>query len=219
MSRLHRLCLVVIAFGLALPAAYADTPGKRITKCQDPQGKWHYGDNASEACAKSKITIMTDEGVTKKEIAAPPTEAELKAREERKAEEKRTQKQAEDQKKKDQLLLATYAVEDDIIYVRDRKLAQVESSIKASEETLKSLQNVLQRFEKQAADEQKGGKPASAETTRGIASTKQQIASHEAEIAARRAEQAQIRKEADADLARYRELKGGSKAADTAKKP
>jgi len=200
--------LIAIA---AVPAAL-DAQASTIKKCKDATGKWHYGDEAAAECAQSKVEVMSEQGVTKKEIAAPPTEAELKDRASRKAEEDRKKESAEAQKKKDALLLATYGHEDDILFVRDRKLAQLESQIKATEGTLKSLNGVLQRLEKQAEDDQKGGKPIAEQTKKHLEQTKHQIANRNAEIAAKRVEQDHIRKEAEEELARYRELKRGTTA-------
>ena len=105
------------------------------------------------------------------------------------------------------MLLATYGHEDDISYTRDRKLAQLENSIKASEETLKSLRAVLTRLETQASEESRGGKTVPPQTVKNIAQTKNQIANHEAVVQNKRQEQEAVRKQAAADLERYRELK------------
>ncbi len=197
-----------LALGLALLSVgvQAAPAAQTIKKCQDPTGRWHYGDTASEACAKSKITVMSDEGVTKKVVAAPPTEQELKEREANKEAEEAARKKADEQAKKDALLLSSYGMEDDITYVRDRKIAQLDATIKASEQTLKPLRAALARMEAQLADENKSGKP-DATTMKNIEMTKAQIARHEAAIADKHKEQDAIRVEYDQDLARYRELK------------
>lgn len=211
---------VLLLLMLALPGLVAAAePGKLIKKCQDATGRWHYGDNADAACAKSKITEITDKGNKKKEIAAPLTEQELKDRELRKDEIERDRKLAEDKKRRDELLLSTYGHEDDIAYTRDRKLAQLESSIKASEETLKSLRAALARLESQAADESRGGKAVPAQTAKNVAQTKAQITNHEAAVQSRRQEQEAVRKQAAADLARYRELKKTPAPPKDPKKP
>lgn len=193
--------LLIIAGAASYGAPKEETSGK-IRKCQDATGKWHYGDTASEACAKSKITVMSEHGIAKREIAPPPTEADLQQRAELKAQEERAKEQA----KQDELLLSSYAHEADVLYVRDRKLSQIESSIKASEETLKSLRAALARSEAQAAEEQKSGK-VSEHVAKSLEQTRAQIAKHEAAIVTKRKEQDMVRERAETDLARYRELK------------
>jgi len=210
----HKYILfLVLTVGISGPVlAASDTDndkGPKIKKCEDGAGKWHYGDTAAAECAQSKVTILSEKGFTKKVIAAPLTEAELKEHELKKEELETEQKSAEDRARRDALLLSTYGVEDDINYVRDRKIAQIESSIHTSEETLKSLRGALARMEAQAADEAKGDKTAAEQTTKNIEQTKLQIGKHEAVVAAWKKEQENIRNQYAADLARYRELKKG----------
>ena len=205
--------LSLLTLGLTAPAFGAagdkdkEKSGK-IKKCQDETGKWHYGDTAAQECAKSKVTEISEKGTKKKEIDAPPTEAELADRERRKEGEERERHQAEERARRDQILLSTYAHEDDIVYVRDRKIAQIENAIKASEETLNPLRAALARMEtQQAGENKKGDKTGAEQSAKHIPQTKAQIARHEGVIADKRKEQEAIRKEAETDLARYREIK------------
>ena len=203
----YKLACVILGLFLTSASAYAATEeGGTIKKCRDATGHWHYGDTAAEECSKSKITVLSDEGMTKKVIAAPPTEQELKLREAQRENIEAEQARATEQARKDALLLSTYGVEDDIIYIRDRKIAQIEASIKASEETLKSLRAALTRMEAQAADESKDAKAAAA-TAKNIELTHGQIARHEGAVAVKRQEQEMLRKQYAQELERYRELK------------
>ncbi len=145
-------------------------------------------------------------------IRAPATEEELAARERDKAEMEEAKKRAAEQAKIDRQLLATYGHEDDIIYIRDRKLVQIESTIVAAIATLKPLRAALVRMEQEAATAKKGSQAAKDLQTQVI-KTKQQIARHETAMAAKRKEQEAIRARADADLERYRELKRTSPTA------
>src|SRR5207249_9259945 len=107
-SAMNKTSLVLLLglFSATLTATAADDDSKKptIKKCQDVTGKWHYGDSASEACTQSKVTVMSEQGIKKKEIAAPLTREELKQRD--LAEEDRAK--AAEQPKQDELLLATY---------------------------------------------------------------------------------------------------------------
>lgn len=204
-------CLLILGLFLPVTGALAEKD-TTIKKCKDATGRWHYGDTAANECAKSKITVMSDEGTTKKVIAAPPTEQELKDREARRESIEAEQARVEEQKRKDALLLSTYGVEDDIIYIRDRKIAQIEASVKASEETLKPLRAALTRLEAQATDESKDAKAAEA-TAKNIELTRNQIARHEGAVAVKRQEQEALRKQYAEELERYRELKKKAPAA------
>jgi vacuolar-type H+-ATPase subunit I/STV1 len=208
MSRNKSVYAFILVLGLCLPVmGIHAASGPTIKKCKDATGQWHYGDSAAQECAKSKITVMSDEGTTKKVIAAPPTAEELKEREARQETEAAEHQQAEEQAKKDALLLSTYGGEDDINYIRDRKIAQIETSIKASEETLKNLRAALARMEAQAADESKGDKTADQSTVKNIEQTRKQIARHESVVAEKRKEQEALRKQYADEMERYRIIK------------
>jgi predicted phage tail protein len=209
--------MLVISLVIGVSAFAADDKkGPRIKKCQDAAGKWHYGDQADEQCAQSKVIELDRQGVKRKEIAAPLTEAELKAHAEKQAEEEKAKKLAAEQKRQDEIMLATYAVEADITLTRDRKLADVDTQIHASEQTLKSLQNSLKRLRTQAAEEQRGGKPVSAQTTKTIANNEAQIAKHESLIKKMQNDKEAIRVQYDAEVIRFRELKSKQVAAPAA---
>lgn len=199
------LCTSIVT--TTLPAFAADNTGMRIKKCQDAQGQWHYGDDASDACARSKVIELDTRGIKRGEIAAPLTEAQLKVREQNRAEEEKQRKLAEEQNRHDQQLLATYAIEDDITMTRDRKLSEIGSQIRASQDTLDSLRKSFARIQAQAAEEQRGGKAVSPQTAKTIANNETQIAKHEAYIQTLKKEQDTVRTQFQADLQRFRELK------------
>ena len=198
------LLLAVLATG---PALADDTKGARIKKCQDAQGRWHYGDEAADACAQSKVIELDTRGIKRNVIDAPLTEAELKARASEFEAAEKSKKAAELQARRDQQLLATYAVEDDIVLSRDRKLSDIDTQIKSSEATLASLRKSLARIQAQAADEQRGGKAVSEHTAKTITANEAQVAKHEAHIEDLKKEQEKVRTQFQADIDRFRELK------------
>lgn len=202
---------LVLALLAAGPALAADPKaGQRIKKCQDAQGRWHYGDEAADACAQSKVIELDTRGIKRGVIDAPLTEAELKARAAGLEETEKAKKLAEQQKRRDDQLLATYAVEDDLNLSRDRKLADIDTQIKSSEATLGSLRKSLARIQAQAADEQRGGKPVSEQTAKTIAANEAQVAKHQTHIEDLKKEQEEVRAQFAKDVERFRELKGKS---------
>lgn len=204
MKKIPILLAVIATLGFVLPTSTVDAA--KIKKCKDGQGKWHYGDQAADECERSKIIELSGEGVKTKEINPPSTDEELAAVEREKAEILAAKERAAEQAKIDRQLLATYGHEDDIIYIRDRKLVQIESTIAAATATLKPLRAALVRMEEEAAAA-KAGSQAAKDLQSQVIKTKQQIARHESAMATKRGEQETIRARADADLKRYRELK------------
>ena len=201
---LLRVGLIMVPFILCCSQTAVADSGAKITKCQDAKGAWHYGDGSDEACAHAKITILSGTGVTVKEIAAPLTPAEQR-------EAQAQQKRSEEQRQKDQLLLATYAREEDITASRDRKVAEIDAQIHLTEDTLKTLHAALEHTQAQAAAEQRNGK-LSDQTARTLSSAQDQIAKHEAAIAENKHRQDVIKKQSQVDLERFRALKKGATA-------
>ncbi len=197
-----RLFVATSLLGVAIAATAA---GPQIKKCQDAQGRWHYGDSAAESCA-SKVTVIDQRGLKMKEIAAPLTDAELdaKAKAEANADAQRETKEA--QQRRDRQLLATYAAEEDIRIGRDRRVNDLDAHIRAAEETVKTLRATLARMQGQ-------GDQAN------VAKTEAQIARHEAALAERKKERGAIQTQYEADLARYRELKNPNRALNTGGHP
>ena len=188
--------------------AAKSSDGVKIKKCQDANGKWHYGDRAAEECERSKIIELSNRGVKQGVVKAPPTAEELKEREKRQAELEQERRREEEQARRDQQLLGTYGHEQDIIYIRDRKLAQIEYTISAADATIKPLRAALARMESQALKAKQNGGDLPPDLATQIDKTRAQIIRHEAMIAAKRHEQEGIVRQAEDDLERYRELKG-----------
>ncbi len=213
------LLAVVLTLGLAASTVGVDAA--KIKKCQDAEGKWNYGDRAAAACERSKIIELSDEGVKTRVIDAPLTEEDLRKRAQGEAEAEAERKRAAEQARRDRQLLSTYGHENDVKFIRDRKLAQIESTIAATTETVKPLRAALERMEADAAAIMAKGKEVSKELNTQILKTRQQIIRHEGALDERRKEQEAIRQRAEADLQRYRELKANQSlsSAPTGKTP
>jgi hypothetical protein len=210
MTKLTLPTLFLLSTALALlsmNAQAASGKAERIKKCQDASGRWHYGDTADELCRQSKVVEINKQGITTKEIAAPLTAEELRLREKNKTSIEAEKKIVAEQARQDKLLLSTYGHEDDISFVRDRKIADTDAQIQSSQKTLTALRNSQKRIEAQAADEQRGGKPVSDATAKQITNTEAQIAKHEQYIVLKQKEIDAIRVQATNDMERYRHLK------------
>lgn len=112
-------------------------------KCQDADGKWHYGDQAAEVCELSKITELDASGVTLNQISAPATEEELQAKQRMEHKLVEQQRLDDEQKALDQRLLATYDDHKSIIRTRDAMLAAIDSAIEADQSLKEQLDKEL----------------------------------------------------------------------------
>lgn len=110
-----------------------------ISKCQDADGKWHYGDNAASICGDARITIIDDRGRKIDEIPPPMTVEEfnaLEAEEKRKAAEERENAKRELEKRR---ILAIYPREESIIRARDERLKGMDNNIRVQEALLDDM--------------------------------------------------------------------------------
>lgn len=122
-------------------------PSFAIAKCQDADGKWHYGDNAAAACGDSRITVIDKSGRKVEEVEAPLTEEEIEAQEAEKKREELEQKMAAKREMEKQRILAIYPSEDSIIRARDDRLSGMDRNIKLQEELLDSMRLELKEME------------------------------------------------------------------------
>jgi hypothetical protein len=218
-SLLFAILLAAFSPMFALPVHAAKTAHtEKIKKCQDEAGKWHYGDEAAEECSRERVIELSPEGIKTGVIKAPPTPEEVRKQEQQQAELEAARRQAEEQARRDEQLLATYGHEDDIKYIRDRKLAQIEYTISATSETMKPLRAALGRMQAEAAKLRERGREVPADLSSQIQKTQAQIIRHEVVITKKRQEQEAITQQADADLKRYRELKMEQQLTPTASK-
>ena len=174
----------------------------KIKKCQDAAGKWHYGDTADQECSQSKVIEINKRGIETKEIAAPLTEEQRQAREIEQAGKEKEAQLAAERKRKDKILLGTYASEADITTTRDRKLSEIDVQIRGSQATLKTQQDALTRLQTKAKAE--GNSKAAEQTLTSIAKTEATIAKQQAFIQTKQQEQEAIKQQFQADLERYR---------------
>lgn len=151
---LHHLVInkqtVLISVSLVLSLFLIQTASAQstISKCQDEQGKWHYGDYASEACAaRSNITEIDYQGNQVRETNAPPTEEELKkAREEKQRKEKEAKERAEQQRLNNQLL-TMYDSEESIIRIKQNRVDAIQRNVEANELFKQDLQEEVGAIE------------------------------------------------------------------------
>ncbi len=165
-----------------------------ITKCQDEDGNWHYGDFADEACAEqSTITEIDERGLKVDETDAPPTQDELDTRN---AEEDRERREAERlarQEAEDRRLLQTYDSDEAIVRARDQRLSALEQELESH------------RLFRQALVDEKQDISVNDNEQRA-ADLNEQIEQYDTAIQRLEEQRREVIEEYDQELERYREL-------------
>lgn len=196
---------------LTIPLIFATTAatGAKITKCQDADGKWHYGTYAAQECAaRGNITTIDDKsGLTVEEKAPPPTREELDARAKAEEDAKKEKEQAARQKVIDDRLLSTYDSESAIIEARDRRLEAINKELAFSDAMLAELveqrADIEERLKRK--DLKKNLKDKLEQNQAGVLA---RIDAYNRAVKRRMDEKVFLEDEFEQLLIRYRELKG-----------
>ena len=148
MIKKYSSSLAVLGAALVFTAAIPSiSQAADIKKCQDADGKWHYGTFADEACAASVVDELDESGTKVGEDRPPPTAEEI-AEQEALAKLLESQNlSSEAQRKKDLEMVRIYGSEETIVSTRDRKLASIDNNIDVTRQikagTLKDIDKLL----------------------------------------------------------------------------
>jgi exonuclease VII small subunit len=107
------------------------------------------------------------------------------------------------------VLLQTFTTEEDLKLAHDGKVAAIDSRIKHSEQIVERLEQSRTELQGDAASLERGGKKVPDELHKQITDVQSQIDKTLGEIERRKDERVLLQERFRADLARYRELKGG----------
>ncbi|MDX1434741.1 MAG: DUF4124 domain-containing protein [Gammaproteobacteria bacterium] len=162
--------------------------------------------------AQQEHRELSSTGVTLNKTSRAKTEEELrKEREEQarlaaiKAEEERIRREKE---ARDRVLLSTFTTEEDLLLARDGQLAAIDTRIMHTQQVLTQLEGSLEQLRAEAASLERSGKGLSDELLEKISAVQRQIESSATFIAERRRYKEELAAQFEADLLRYRELKG-----------
>ena len=105
------------------------TSANAIKKCQDAEGRWHYGDVAVRACENSKVTTLSKSGFVKAEKEAPKTQQEIEVDQQELVRLEKERLEKEELENERVRILTVYESEEDIDRQRESRLATLDNSI------------------------------------------------------------------------------------------
>ncbi len=189
----------------------APTVGMAAIKCwTNKDGVRECGNVVPPEYSQQETRTLNDRGVTVNIKARAKTPEEIEADKEKQAE---AQKQAADEKRKreeaaayDQMLLATFTTEQDLLASRDRKLGAIDATIEITRVTISNLQRKLNDLKAKAAQQERSGRPISDDLKEDMAAVDKQIKEKQDYVDYSQHEKETLRAKYDADLKRYREL-------------
>jgi hypothetical protein len=200
---------VLAGLGLLASTGYA----QKLYRWVDENGSVHYSDRIPPEHSTQSRDLLNDQGVTVGSEEGALTEEERLAREQKRLADEAEQLAAADAVRRDQILLETYLSVEDIEEIRDRWLELVESQITVTELYLGNLRTKLDQLHRRLLvfapySERENAQPVPDNLTLEISRTESSILTHEQRLIENRAEQEEIRANFEADIVRFKELKG-----------
>ncbi|HSH29399.1 MAG TPA: DUF4124 domain-containing protein [Thiohalobacter sp.] len=179
----------------------------RLYKWVDEQGNVHYGDKVPPQYSRQERKVLNDQGVQVDTLEAAKTPEQIA--EERRLEEIRREEErkAARQRAHDRMLLSTFTTEDDMIMTRDGKIAAIDSVIRITRSRIDKLAQEIGQDTRRAANLERAGRAVPKELDERIAGNRERIQRYENFIESKQAEQEAIRRQFEADIRRFRELR------------
>ena len=143
-GRLRSKYISIIVLGAISILGSTNSAGAGIKKCQDEDGKWHYGDFADEACAaRADVTKLSQKGQVIGVDKAPPTQEELEKNEKAKKDAQAKALKKKKQRQKDLSLVQIYGSEEVILSTRDRKLESIDNNLEVTRQLKQGIESDL----------------------------------------------------------------------------
>ena len=196
---------LLLALALALLPLQAQSG--RLYKWVDDQGNIHYGDKVPPQYSKQERKVLNDQGVQVDTLEAAKTPEQIA--EERRLEQIRRaqERQKAKQRSHDRMLLSTFTTEDDMIMARDGKIAAIDSVIRITRDRIDKLRKTIEEDTRRAANLERAGRTVPKDLHDRIAESRARIERYENFIASKQTEQEAIRRQFEADIRRFRELR------------
>lgn len=175
--------------------------------CADDNGRQVCGDILPQECYGHAYREISERGNILRHVEAPLTNAQIAQRDLEARRKKAEEKIAIEEKRKSQALLNSYSSEQDIEFIRDRALAEIDSALKHAQERHKEALIYKQQLDNEAEFYKKKALPG--ELKAKIKNNDIELQTQQAAIATKQKEMAAARARFAEDKKRYGELKRG----------
>lgn len=199
--QLLNLLVLLCSFAIASSALAAG-----IKKWVDDQGMVHYGSSIPPEYVNKEHSELNDRGIEVERVDRAKTPEEIAQQKELERLRREQQKIEAEQRAKDRVLLSMFRTEDDLIMVRDGKLAQIHSQVELKQKQIERLKTRLSKWLASAAASERRGNSLSTALKENLESTKSQIESGYAYILDKEEDKQQIAESYNRDLQRFRQL-------------
>lgn len=207
-----RICKLV---AVAVTAMFIIWPPSAVSgiKCwTNSQGVRECGNVVPPEYAQRSHRELNQQGILIGRTARAKTQDELERdqaeRQRRAAEEAKLARIAREQAKRDRVLLYTFTTEEDMFLARDGKLQAIETRVRHAQSRIVKLEQTLENLRARAALLERRGSVVPEKLREEIVAGEREIANKRESIEQLRTEQKDVRASFEADLLRFRQLKG-----------
>jgi hypothetical protein len=199
---------LLLAVPLLVDAANQNKPpsGDEVYRCRDVNGRFVYGQSIPAPCMEQDVEVLDGSGRVVRVIPGRRTLEEAAAQE---AQEDAVKAAAQ----RDRTLLATYLSVADIERLRDQRLELLEQQSRVTEQYIANLRERESRLMTDAQrfrpyNDSPGAPPVPDHLAEEMVNTVNGLVVYQDELAKNTTEREKLRAEFDADITRFKELKG-----------
>jgi hypothetical protein len=179
-------------------------------RCKDQKGQVHYADSLPVACEGVDTEVLNANGIVLRVIEAEPTRA---ARMQREAADAKVAKEHEARRVRDRTLTETYLTVEDIERLRDQRLELLTAQYRVTEQNMANLRSRQTRLENQVArfkpySDKENAPPLPDHLAAEMVNMVNSMRVYEQSLAKNSQEQADVKATFEADIKRFKELKG-----------
>jgi hypothetical protein len=206
------VAISIALLGVSAAQAQGKSGGGReaFYRCKDGSGQTHYGDSLPRPCMGFDTEVLNESGMLVRLIEGDRTRA---ARLEREAVEGKARKEREARAQRDRTLIETYLTVADIERLRDQRLELLVSQYRITEQNIKNLRERQTRLEQQIArfkpySNQSSAPPLPDHLAEEMVNTVNGARVYAESLTKNKKEQAEVKSTFEADIKRFKELKG-----------
>ncbi len=200
------LHLRAVIGAVLIAGTFSAANASKLYKWVDKNGNVHYSDSVPPEALDKKREEMSESGLVVNTVDRAPTPEEKALLDKKKAEDAALAVVEAERDRQEELMMAAYTSEKDVLRARDQKIEMINRQIESYEASMKSLQGSLTQLTARAAESQRAGRPVSEALTAQIAESKKSVQQQEAAIKAKRIERGEVAGDYEAELKRYREM-------------
>lgn len=198
---------ILPAFALLALCVAAPAPAQqKIYKCTNDKGETFFASTYDPVRCAGGGSQLNAQGVAVREFERVKTAEELAADKAAAAAQAEADRIAAEQKAADQVLLMSYATEDDLTRTHQQELQMIDTAVATAKLQLGSQQRTLAELLAIAAESERAKRPVPENIAKSIGTARSQIEAQNAFMVRKDAERLESAKTYEETLARYREI-------------